>query len=46
MVWKTLELTAERVGATIHGGGQGFPAWLVHNRLNVRRGLSARRWAA
>ena len=43
---KPLKLTAERVGETIRGGGQGSPGWVAHGKLHVGRSLAARRWAA
>ena len=43
---KPLKLTAERVGATIRGAGQGSPGWVAHGKLHAGRSLAARRWAA
>ena len=42
---KPLKLTAERVGATICGAGQGSPGWVAHGKLHAGRSLAAIRWA-
>jgi hypothetical protein len=43
---KPLKLTAESVGATIRGVGQGSPGWGAHGKLHAGRSLAAIRWAA